>query len=111
MVQNVAELSKVAIEQGKLIIDTRATFDKMIEVINVLYDKTEGINKKMDIIVDGNNGIVEGIHDISAVSEETTASSEEVTTMAVKSTKLSEEASEYVKELLDLANELKKYFE
>ncbi len=110
VVQNVAELSEVAIEQGKLIIDTRKTFDKMIEIIGLLYGKTEGINQKMDVIVVGNNGIVEGIHDISAVSEETTASSEEVTTMAINSTRLSEEASRYVKELLDLGSELEKYF-
>lgn len=108
--QNVTKLSGVAEEQGKLIADTRDTFYKMIEVIKALYKRTQDINGKMDIIVTENNGIVESIHDISAVSEQTTASSEEVATMAIKNTHLSEDASTYVKELLDLANELKKYF-
>lgn len=108
--QNVTKLSEVADEQGKLIEDTRDTFYKMIEIIKALYERTESINSKMDIIITENNGIVESIHDISAVSEQTTASSEEVATMAIKNTHLSEDASTYVKELLDLANELKKYF-
>ena len=107
--KNVGQLSEVAEEQAQLIERTRVMFDKMIEAIKAMYVKTEIIDENMETIVKRNTEIVENINDISSISEETTAGSQEVATMAVANVELTEAASTYVKELLELAAEMKKY--
>lgn len=107
--KNVGQLSEVAKEQAELIARTRVVFDNMIEVVQAMAVKTDIINENMTMIVRENTEIVEGINDISAISEETTASSEQVAAMAVINTQLAAEANTYVNELLQLSAQMKKY--
>lgn len=105
----VKELNEINIEQNELVGATEEIFDNMLTQMKSSHDKVEAVYRKVDQIVSSNNNIVESINEISAVSEETSASSEEANAIAVSNLKNAQLATGYVKELVTVSEQLKKY--
>lgn len=105
----VSELNEISNEQNKLVVSTKDIFSQMIINMEASHQKVEEVNQKVEQIVVSNNKIVESINEISAVSEETSASAEEANSISLNNLKKAKKAEGYVRELLDVSNQLKKY--
>lgn len=105
----VRELNEINEEQNELVGATKNIFDEMLTQMEASHEKVEAVHKKVDQIVSSNNNIVESINEISAVSEETNASSEEANAIALSNLENAQIATGYVKELVAVSEQLKKY--
>ena len=107
--QAVNELNEISTEQSELVDSTKEIFNQMIINMEASHEKINGVSQKIDRIVTSNNKIVESIGEISAVSEEINANAEETNSIALHNLEAAKMAETHVHQLLEVANELKKY--
>ena len=107
--QAVNELNQISTEQNKLVDSTKDIFDKMMINMEASHEKINKVGEKVDRIVTSNNQIVESINEISAVSEEINANAEEANSIALNNLEDAKKAEKHMRQLVEVANELKKY--
>ncbi|WP_176461736.1 methyl-accepting chemotaxis protein [Anaeromicrobium sediminis] len=71
-------IMELTMEQSSAVKVTKGDFESISSTLNGIVGKIEDVNKKITVVDDHKNEVVNSIHSISAVSEEAAASTEEV---------------------------------
>ncbi len=104
------ESTKTAnIEQNENIKNTKTVYNSINSNTNQLFGNIEEVNYKITTIVESNNNIKEGISRIAAVSQQTAANSEEANAMACENMAGAGELMNKINEILEIAEQMKKY--
>jgi len=107
---NQIESTKAAnVEQNENIRNTKMVYDNINSNTNQLFSNIEEVNYKISTIVESNNQIKESISRIASVSQQTAASSEEANTMACENMAGAGELMNKINEILEIAEQMKKY--
>lgn len=104
--KNVNKAHTIVIEQMKTVTQTQATFDEIIQAMDLIVDRISEVNNHVNQINEVKNETTQSTLNISAISEQSAASSEEVAASIEEQTAIAEQVKEMANELNAMAQKL-----
>lgn len=92
--ENVEKAHEIVVGQLKIVAETQATFDEIIQAMDLIVSRINEVNAYIQQINVVKNQTTESTHNIVAISEQSAASSEEVTASIEEQTATAEQVRE-----------------
>jgi methyl-accepting chemotaxis protein len=92
--ENVEKAHEIVVGQLKVVAETQATFDEIIQAMDLIVSRINELNAYIQQINVVKNQTTESTHNIVAISEQSAASSEEVTASIEEQTAIAEQVRE-----------------
>lgn len=108
-VEAVIKLKQMNSEQNQQISDTMGIFKAITGKMKRVKENVGMVNEKINDILDSNDKLVGSINEISAVSQQVTANAQEASALTNQNIEKVEQAREYVRELMNTSEEMRRY--